>query len=91
MTEQEAINRIINHRDIHRLKEQRAFYITEAFDMAIEALEKQIPKDVIFVHPLQKDDDGDYMCPSCETGTVYNAYGKKSLYCPYCGQALKWK
>ena len=58
---------------------------------AINALEKQIPKKVIFVHPLQKDDNGDYMCPSCKSGTVYDAYGNRSPYCHYCGQALEWK
>lgn len=59
--------------------------------LAIEALKKQIPKKVIFIHPLQEDDYGDYMCPTCKTGTVYDAYGNKSLYCPYCGQAIKWE
>ena len=57
--------------------------------VAIQALEKQIPKKVIFVHPLQENDGGDYMCPSCKTGTVLNAYGHISDYCPYCGQKLE--
>ena len=46
------------------------------------AKEKQLPKKVIFVHPLQENDGGDYMCPSCKTGTVLNAYGHISDYCP---------
>lgn len=54
------------------------------------ARDKQVAKKVVFVHPLQLDDGGDYMCPSCETGTVYDAYGQQSHYCHYCGQKLDW-
>ena len=38
MKPEEAIERIEYHMRIHRLKEQRAVYITEAFNMAIKAL-----------------------------------------------------
>lgn len=40
MTENEAIKRIQVHMEIHRLKEQRAIYLTDAFDMAITALKE---------------------------------------------------
>ena len=43
MTENEAIERIKEHMEIHKLNEPRAFYITEAFDIAITAL-KEIQK-----------------------------------------------
>lgn len=55
-----------------------------------EARERQKGKRPIFVHPLQFDDFGDYMCSTCKTGTVLNAYGEKSNNCPYCGQNLDW-
>lgn len=80
MIEQEAINRIINHRDIHRLKEQRAFYITEAFDMAIKALEKQIP---IKPHKDNKVPNLDF----CKCGTEVT----NCDYCPMCGQKIDWE
>ena len=38
MTEKEAISRIKDHMEIHRLKEPRAIYITVALSMAISAL-----------------------------------------------------
>ena len=38
--EDEAIKRIQDHMEIHRLKEQRAIYLTDAFDMAITALKE---------------------------------------------------
>ena len=41
MTEKEAIDRIKIHMTIHRMAEDRAIYITEALNMAIEALEAQ--------------------------------------------------
>ena len=40
MTENEAISRIKDHMEIHRLKEPRAIYITVALSMAITALKE---------------------------------------------------
>lgn len=40
MTEKEAISRIKEHMEIHRLKEPRAIYITVALSMAIAALKE---------------------------------------------------
>lgn len=62
-----------------------------------ETREKQKPMKPIHVYPMQaltgvrdSDDPGDYMCPACKTGTVFDAYGYKSDYCHYCGQKLDW-
>lgn len=86
MTEQEALElfKHSNYMSEYSWQDDMA-------ELAIKALEKQIPKDAIFVHPLQEDDGGDYMCPTCKSGTVYDAYGNKPPYCHYCGQALKWE
>ena len=43
MTAQEAIERIEEHIIIHHHTEPQAIYITEALQMALYALEKQIP------------------------------------------------
>ena len=56
----------------------------EAIDIAIQALEKQIPKKVI-------SDEAFGRCPVC--GYIFNSelvneYNIK--YCPDCGQALDW-
>lgn len=40
MTRQEAILRIKDHKHVHQMKEPRAIHITEALNMAIDALEK---------------------------------------------------
>lgn len=44
MTNQEAIERIEHHIIIHGAKEPHAVYITEALNMAIEALKAQGPR-----------------------------------------------
>lgn len=59
-------------------------------NMAISTLEKQISMKPVFVHPLQFDDCGDYMCSSCQKGSVLDPYGNKPDYCHYCGQKLDW-
>ena len=41
MTREEAIARIKNHKIAHKMNEPRAIYISEALDMAIEALEQE--------------------------------------------------
>ena len=86
MTPEEAIQRIENHIEVHSRKEPHfAIRIIEALKMAIEALEKQIPK---------KTTDRQYVpngtliyghCPNCDcfTKNFFN-------YCRNCGQALDW-
>ncbi len=61
-----------------------------AYNMAIKALEKQIPARAI---PFCK---GDYICPTCRTilnitdDDLY-VYGiEPPKYCDECGQALDW-
>lgn len=50
----------------------------EAFEVAIEALEKQIPKKL--------KDDGWLYCPICGRDVLMDRFD----YCPDCGQALDW-
>ena len=53
-----------------------------AFDMAIEALQKQIPKKPIF--------SGLYACPCCRTIMLQVAFESKGKHCKECGQKLDW-
>ena len=64
--------------------------VTIAYDMAIKALEKQIPKRAISIYK------GNYKCPPCEN---YIDITDDDLYvyeieppkcCDECGQALDW-
>lgn len=56
------------------------------YDMAINALEKQIPKKVLI---------GDcgyslYGCPNCDHTDDLWSLGKHDKHCPNCGQKLDW-
>lgn len=92
----EAIKRIKDHMCVHRIGEYPHIYIKEALDMAIEALEKQIPKKVV----CDGDDESDYVyCPCCHEPIGSNEIiweefhyrDWKQMHCIECGQAMIWK
>lgn len=70
--------------------------LCESLDMAIEALEKQIPKK-----PLEKyyENEGEppyikYCCPNgCKIQLIppRKNLACETLYCPKCGQAIDWR
>lgn len=49
-----------------------------AFDMAIRALRKQIPRKCV-------KKDGYFVCSICRKLVVYD-----DAYCAYCGKAIDW-
>lgn len=84
MTYEEAILRIKDHNEVHQRKECFAVKITEALNLAITALEKQIPKK-------PKKTRCALMCANC--GHKITEIGCKKLnrlYCKKCGQAIAW-
>ena len=93
MTPKEAIRRIKEHNRIHFQKEKgKCPFITEALNMAISALEKQIPKKPDYEGD-GFDEDGyliydTWICPNCEHKyeVDYDDYD----FCPNCGQAFDW-
>lgn len=87
MNAQEAIRRIKEHNKVHRLKERNAIFITVALDVAVEALEKQIPKKPI------GDGWGGFLklCPNCKSKEIYDHKNlEPRKHCDNCGQALDW-
>lgn len=91
MDNKEAIARIKEHKEIHFAKEYPfAIKITEALEMAIEALEKQTPR------MPQEYGKYEFLCPCCaeklgvevEDICIYQMTPPK--YCDNCGQALDW-
>lgn len=93
MTKKEAIIRIEQHKIIHFAKEKgKCPLITEALNMAIESLEKQIPKKPDYEGDGY-DDNGNliydtWICPNCEH--EYEIDYEEHSYCPECGQAIDW-
>ena len=61
--------------------------IAEAYDLAIDALVKQIPKKPLHMHK-------NYYCPSCkEDGWMWwddAIPNDMDKYCGICGQAIDW-
>lgn len=88
MTEQEAIEKLNMLDEALNFQRYDADECSLALNMAIEALEKQIPKEPIIVHPLQETDSSEFACPICKTGALVKRIDK---FCWSCGQAIKWK
>ena len=62
-----------------------------AWDMAIEALEKQIPEMPDYEGDGYADDEPIYdtwICPRC--GRHYEIDYDHYVYCPECGQLINW-
>lgn len=69
-----------------------------ACDLAIQALEKQIPKKVVRIKLRPSEWGSEYRCPICESELIptefFTADGtepdEKITWCPGCGQKLDW-
>lgn len=93
MTENEAISRIKDHMEIHRLKEPRAIYITVALSMAITALkEVQQYREIGTVEECRKAvEKQEPKNPEIYTDTVQTINGsfqRDVFECPVCGEYI---
>lgn len=88
MTEQEAIDYFNNVTIDTSIGLDNITKASEIINISIKALEKQIPKEPIIVHPLQENDSGEFACPICKTGALVKKIDK---FCWECGQAIKWE
>lgn len=85
MTEKEAIKRVEEFALHHAIGDlPNSAFTVKAFEMAIAALEKQIPKKPILDTIYHQQ----YYCPNCEDFLVKNN-GDKPHHCT-CGQAISW-
>ena len=88
MTESEAIK--ILQRDLQIQLENKALPDgIEAIQIAIQALEKQIPKKVQLRHIRKFDGFYDGECPTCGNSVSRDCDGTDN-FCPDCGQKLDW-
>lgn len=83
MTESEAIKEVRFNMSTIGLNNEAAKRVVEARGMAINALEKQIPKK-----PISYDDCEQFVirctCGKCTDTRVFHGY------CTWCGQKLDW-
>lgn len=66
-----------------------------AKQIAIEALEKQIPKEPKIIKYESEYDTRDYFCPICNKCFIHFVdgefyAGKKDCWCSECGQKIDW-
>ena len=86
MTAKEALEYFKRRKEQTELNDR----VQQAEDLAIEALEKQIPKRAISTYKEN------YKCPTCENyieitdDDLYVYEIEPPEYCPNCGQALDW-
>ena len=81
MTKSEAIREVRFNMSKIGLSDKAAKRVVEARNMAIKALEKQIPKKPDFTA-----DKEFALCPCCNGKGLLN----KQKYCDNCGQKLDW-
>lgn len=64
----------------------------EAFEVAIEALEKQIPKKPYFGEALGYKGFNGYLCPICRNWLLYpdEIPNSRDSFCSFCGQKIDW-
>ena len=90
MTVQEAVD-VLKHRCVSfdgKVTVIKAFI--EALDMATEALEKQIPKKVIYHDNCGNETPYQSRCPKCYEAINNTWYWAGESWCPYCGQKIQW-
>ena len=91
MTESEAIeelkNSIISY-EVQNPSNITCDLTTEALDVAIQALEKQIQSKVLHSYDDSVDENW-CSCPICCSGLGWY-HGKHYKYCMNCGQKLDW-
>lgn len=89
----EAITRIQVHNKIFSQKEYFTEYMTEALDLAISSLERQVAKKpyMIAMDSFAFNEAATLCCPTCKN-SVINYYSRKMNppYCMMCGQKLDW-
>lgn len=86
MNEQEAIETILYASAFNREDSP----LTQALDMAIKALEKQIPKKVIYHDNCGNKTPYQPRCPRCYEAINEPYYMNGESWCPYCGQHIDW-
>ena len=62
----------------------------EASGLAIQALEKQIPKKPYHISQVDDNDNANVECPACHATTDYAVNVIKRGHCWKCGQLLDW-
>ena len=89
--DEKEVREAIEALEIINLKRVPPFYdweeMREIRDIAIEALEKQLPKKPDIMDYILGDIN--FKCPTCKSEYICEK-GYEHFYCPNCGQKIKW-
>lgn len=89
--DEKKVREAIEALKIINLKRVHPFYdweeMREIRDIAIEALEKQLPKKPDIMGYILGDIN--FKCPTCKSEYICEK-GYEHFYCPNCGQKIKW-
>jgi DNA-directed RNA polymerase subunit RPC12/RpoP len=89
------IERAIDFLNVNYPTSKYATELSEAYTLALQALEKQVPRkpNKTSYKPL-KNIGWEYECPTCKSAVGINNndidYTQEDNYCPSCGQKLDW-
>lgn len=90
MTESEAKANIITYATAEA--ENLPIQMGKAFDVAIQALEKQMPKKIAKQQWIETKCSCGYVFSKHHGDGYYSIpYEKMTAYCPNCGQKLNWE
>ena len=89
LIEKECINRDCDRDCANCDIVQNVEDLNNAYNIAINALEKQIPKKVNLRHIRKYDGYDDGECPNCGMSVSRECDGN-DVFCPDCGQKLDW-
>lgn len=94
MKESEAIEKLKNMRLFMQITDKNSEHKFAEDDyktneMAIKALEKQLPKKVVLRHIRKYDGFDDGECPTCGNSVLRDGFSN-DVYCDNCGQKLDW-
>ena len=94
MTHEEAKKHIYGHIHRHKIGQWPHIHIGEALGLALQAVEKQIPKKpkMEAMEGFDPEVASHLVCPTCGNPvTNYWVRGAKPAHCQFCGQAIDWK
>ena len=97
MTREEAIERIVDHMEVHHIGEYPHVKLAEALDMALSALrpvsrervEKVWRGEWNYSHKTKIDGFDVVQCSKCgQEALTLALYVKNGNFCPYCGAPM---
>ncbi len=86
MDEKKVREAIEDFKKLAELLQNKESAAVEHCNIAIEALEKQLPKEIKAIDPERSEEFGDveFCCPNCNSHYLYDITDVPN-YCPECG------